>query len=295
MHPSVYTMSPPPPSSISDLRKLILSHPVIDNHAHNLLRSSHSAAYPLESITTEASAAALDDAPYTLAHLRAVKQLARWIGCDPDWQAIKAKRATIDEFEWAKKCFAGIQCVLMDDGLDEEAVEDFPWHDQFTPDRTRRIVRIEKVAETLLKKYCAELPEDGSSVDVSEIGPDLFNKWATEFSTIMRAALKDPNVAGFKSVVCYRTGLDISLEEPLGGPFMEAFIGMLRKFRNNSKYRIKEKVFNDFLVREISRFIGEHQEKKPLQFHTGLGDNDLNLRKANPACVSLTLLSPHVP
>lgn len=283
MHPSVYTMSPPPPTSISDLRKLILSHPVIDNHAHNLLRSFHSAAYPLETITTEASAAALDDVPHSLAHHRAVKQLARWVGCDPDWDTIKAKRATLDELDWAKKCFAGTQCVLMDDGLDEDTVESLSWHDQLTPDRTRRIVRIEKVAETLLKKYCNELSED--SDNVSESGPDIFNKWATEFSSVMRAALKDPNVAGFKSIVCYRTGLDIALEEPLGGPFMEAFIAILRRIRKNPKYRIKEKIFNDFLVREISRFIGEHPDKKPLQFHTGLGDNDLNLLKANPAFV----------
>lgn len=280
-YPSLYTMTSPPPSSISDLRNLILSHPIIDNHAHNLLRSSHSTAAPLESITTEASGAALDDVSYSLAHQRAVKQLARWIGCDPDWQAVKVKRATLDELEWTKKCFAGTQCVLMDDGLDEDSVEDFSWHDQFTPDRTRRIVRIEKVAEKTLQRYCSEIPEDPK--DLSRVGPELFNSWATEFSAVVGAALKDPNVVGFKSVVCYRTGLDILPEEPEPGPLLDAFIAVLRRVRNNKKYRIKEKVFNDFLVREISRFIGEHQDKKPLQLHTGLGDNDINLLKANPA------------
>lgn len=264
--------------SITDLRNLILTHPVIDNHAHNLLRSSYLAAYPLESITSEAADAALDHVPHTLAHLRAVKQLAHWMGCDPDWQAVKAKRATLDQLEWTRTCLAGTQCLLMDDGLDEETVEHFSWHDQFTPDRTRRIVRIEKVAETVLQKYRTELPGEA---DLAE----LFNKWAAEFAAVMRAALRDPDVAGFKSVVCYRTGLDVVLEEPMGVPLLEAFVAILRGVRNNCKYRIREKVFNDFLVRETSRFIGECSEKKPLQFHTGLGDNDLNLLKANPAYV----------
>lgn len=174
----------------------------------------------------------------------------------------------------------------MDDGLDGEAVEDFSWHDRFTPDRTRRIVRIEKVAETVLQGYRDELPED---TDLAE----LFNRWSAEFATVMRAALNDPNVAGFKSVVCYRTGLDVVLKEPMGVPLLEAFLAILRGVRNNHKYKIKEKVFNDFLVRETSRFIGEYPEKKPLQFHTGLGDNDLDLLKSNPASVPpLPLLEP---
>lgn len=280
--PSPPPPTPPPPKSISELSLLILTHPVIDNHAHNLLKSSHLGSYPLESITTEAADAALDHVPHTLAHLRAVKQLAGWLGCEPEWEVVKAKRATLDQLEWTRACLVGTQCLLMDDGLDEETVEHFSWHDQFTPDRTRRIVRIEKVAETVLQKYRTEIPEEAELAE-------LFNRWAVEFAAVMRAALRDPNVAGFKSVVCYRTGLDVVLEEPMGVPLLEAFITILRGVRNSSKYRIKEKVFNDFLVRETSRFIGECPEKKPLQFHTGLGDNDLNLLKANPAYVPSTL------
>lgn len=287
-------MSLPAVSSISDLQNLILSHPVIDNHAHNLLRSSHSTTAPLEAITTEASGSALDNVQHTLSHHRAVKQLANWLGCKPEWQAVKAKRATLDELEWTKKCFAGTQCILMDDGLDEDSVEPLSWHDQFTTSGTRRIVRIEKVAETILQKHCSELPED--TKDLSSIGPEIFNKWATEFAAVMRAALNDPKVAGFKSVVCYRSGLDISPEETLAGPLMDSFAAVLRKARCGNGFKIREKIFNDFLVREISRSISQHPEKKPLQFHTGLGDNDINLIKSNPAHLqSFIKAYPEVP
>ncbi|KAH0604601.1 uncharacterized protein H6S33_006269 [Morchella sextelata] len=290
-------MTQSPPTSISDLQTLILTQPLIDNHAHNLLRSTHTSAAPLESITTEASGPALHDTLHTLSHHRAVKQLSTWLGCDPTWAAVKTHRATLDENEWAKKCFAGTQCILMDDGLDEDSVEPFAWHDQFTPSGTRRIVRIEKVAETILQKYCGELPEDPK--EISSVGPEIFNKWATEFAAVMRAALNDPKVAGFKSVVCYRSGLDISPEETQAGPLMDAFAAVLRKARcaaGSGGFRIREKVFNDFLVREISRSITQHEEKKPLQFHTGLGDNDINLLKANPAHLQAFIKAyPEVP
>ena len=58
-----------------DLRRLIKTFPVIDNHAHNLFveqKASIQAEYPFELITSEAIGVALtEDSPSTLAHIRA--------------------------------------------------------------------------------------------------------------------------------------------------------------------------------------------------------------------------------
>lgn len=42
----------------------------------------------------------------------------------------------------------GIQCLLLDDGLDSDGIaEPFDWHDRFTPAKSKRIVRIEWLAQ----------------------------------------------------------------------------------------------------------------------------------------------------
>ena len=39
---------------------------------------------------------------------------------------------------------------------------------------------------------------------------DMFSHLLVQFDKAIRRALLDPEMAGFKSVICYRTGLDIS-------------------------------------------------------------------------------------
>jgi hypothetical protein len=52
--------------------------------------------------------------------------------------------------------------------------------------------------------------------------------------------------------------------------------------------RIDNKVLNDQLVRTLCSMLqaSPDEQRKPLQFHTGLGDSDIQLLKANPAFVS---------
>src|SRR6266498_4949114 len=83
-------------STIDELQKVIRTHPLIDNHAHNLLRPEELSVHPFESITSEAGEEALKDTFYSLSHLRAVKQLAQLFECEEDWTEItKAREASI--------------------------------------------------------------------------------------------------------------------------------------------------------------------------------------------------------
>ena len=82
-----------------DLRAIIRSYPLIDNHAHNLLREEEAHSnehYPFESITSEAQGHALQEhVQSTLAHVRGVRQLAELLSCPPSLQDVKAAR-----YEW---------------------------------------------------------------------------------------------------------------------------------------------------------------------------------------------------
>ena len=105
-------------------------------------------------------------------------------------------------------------------------------------------------------------------------------------------------MVGFKSVVCYRTGLDVSLGSPLTEhweEFAERWIG-----QNVSKLRLEQKEFNDWVVCLTMKIAGKYQKPGTLtrksstllypsdspptvQFHTGVGDNDLLLSKSSPS------------
>ncbi|CUS14679.1 unnamed protein product [Tuber aestivum] len=295
-------MAPPnTPTTISELQDLINSHPIIDNHAHNLLRDAVSSSSPLESIVTEASGLALNDAARTLAHARAVTQLSGLLGCAPTWEAIKDKRRTIDYEAWARKCLSGTQCLLIDDGLDAEGVHPYDWHDRYTSSPSKRLVRVETLAEQALRKFAPDFKEgeNGNPLEGDfDYGAEaeLFNRWAERFAGLINAAVQDPAVAGFKSIICYRSGLDIA-SETTGGLLLDALKKALRGARRDGgRYKIRDKILGDFLVCEVARIITKSGSWKPLQFHTGLGDNDLSIRKANPAYLQDFIKeNPHVP
>jgi hypothetical protein len=68
---------------------------------------------------------------------------------------VKEHRASRAYDELCRLCFrkAKIQCILIDDGLGgvKEMAEGYQWHDRYTTSPTRRIVRVEVVAQ--VRKY----------------------------------------------------------------------------------------------------------------------------------------------
>jgi hypothetical protein len=140
--------------SYPKLHETAFTYPAIDNHAHPLLRAQKRETIPFEGVISEAEGDALEkDAVHTLACYRATHQLADLFGMtNVSWNEIKSKRSQLDYLDLCKRCMqpTGIQCILLDDGLgDGDMVEDFAWHNQFTHDPVRRIVRIEPVAEVI--------------------------------------------------------------------------------------------------------------------------------------------------
>ncbi|MCJ1384976.1 hypothetical protein MMC17_008094 [Xylographa soralifera] len=264
--------------------------PIIDHHAHNLLLSEELSAHDILSMTTEATGSALANTPSTLAHMRAVKQLAQILSCKPTWDAVQKRideeRSKPDD-AWSRRCFEGIETVLVDDGLDGNIVHPYQWHDRLTRSKCKRIVRIEKVAEEIIGSTAtAFLRENGRSPELIR-GTELRLRVIKQFCTAVRHAVLDPEVVGFKSVICYRTGLAIGGREIYRdvNHLNSAWAAVLQQCTHQGYPRLDDPILTPFFLHTAAELIQdiEGRHVKPLQFHTGLGDNDITLRLSSPS------------
>ena len=140
-------------SALPNYIDILRDYPAIDNHAHPLLTEENRDALAFEGLTSEANGAALHDAVYTLSHTTARGNLIQMYDLPHhvSWDDVKNHRAALSYDELCGMCFtkAKIQCILIDDGLGgvKEMAEGYQWHDRYTHSPTRRIVRMEVIAE----------------------------------------------------------------------------------------------------------------------------------------------------
>jgi hypothetical protein len=274
--------------SYPELKRVCATYPAIDNHCHPLLTAAAERAAPFTSLVSEAQGAAAVHAPHTLAALRAARELAPLFSLDDNasWDAVHAAVRDSDYAERCRVAFAptNIQCLLLDDGLADAGAFKVSDHDQFTFSPSRRIVRVEAIAQVLLRQlFDAALSSAGTpdALDASA----LLASFEASLDEELDALARSETVAGFKSVVCYRTGLAIALSatpdeladamRALGGRYAASVAA------GAPALRLEDKPLNDLVVRAALRACATHN--KPLQFHTGLGDADLLLSLASPA------------
>ncbi|KAK3996724.1 protein fluG [Cladorrhinum sp. PSN332] len=287
------------PQNISSLIRAIRLTPIIDHHAHPLLTADALPSRPLLALTSEANGDALHSSTTSLPHLRAVRQLASVLKCGLTWESVVAalEQKRLDALEeWTAECLSGIETILLDDGLDNEG-ESQPtqWHDSFIRDnggKCKRILRIEKVAADIIQVLGGASTQTitrGKSPDVLN---DLFEEWVREFDRVIKDAIDDDGVVGFKSVIAYRTGLDIKWRAN-EVKVRAAFAEIIENFALLDFEKLEEESLNEWVVHRTAELIRDYhgtegrevigRRKKPIQFHTGLGDNDLIMAKASPS------------
>jgi len=265
------------------LARVTFGYPAIDNHAHPLLTAANRNAIPFEGLISEANPGQglTEDDPSTLACFRATAQLSRLyrLSVEPTWEAVKAARASVDYEQLCIRCMepSRIQCILMDDGLGgvQELAEGYKWHDRYTYSPTKRIVRVETLAENVLVGFLEAMIASG------RIDPPTYTtQFLERLTEAIQEAANDPEVVGFKSIACYRTGLDIAVNyfrEDLERSLMVVVL----RYEMTKKLRLADKAINDMIVLTTLRIAG--QCGKPVQFHTGLGDNDITLKLSSPS------------
>ncbi len=234
--------------------------PIIDQHAHNLLRPEHTRAFAYPSAFTEGYAIEVvtHHVQETLFFRRSMREIAELLGCEPRLEAILEAREQLGFEQLARRCFeaSGFQAILMDDGFMPDQVMPTGWHNRFA--RTYRLLRVEFLAEQLI----LQTPT-----------------WSA-FEEAFRSALDLPasEVVGFKTIVAYRTGLAIEIPDPEA--VRSAFASLRQQAAQGARLRLAHKPLNDWVVWRTLEAAA--QQGRPVQFHTGFGDPDLDLRWANP-------------
>jgi hypothetical protein len=224
--------------------------------------------------------------------VKQLKELYKYEGPDDEWdwaQLLETRHQWLerDLDGLIRNCLQGTFSILMDDGLgDPTTMHPYNWHNKFTRAPTQRIVRIETLAENLMEGVVRRATE--SDLNIAQFMADTFLLFSERFEIQINQAIDDPQVAGFKSVICYRSGLDVEPDYEkcllkVGTPFEHYIARSVKKRR----YRIDSKHVNDFLVLKTLEIISSRARDgglaKPLQLHTGLGDNDIVLLRSNPA------------
>jgi len=237
--------------------------PILDHHAHSLLRRPPAGLRDWLKIFTESADpdVIFHHVPQTLFFQFAVKALAGWLGCEPKPESILAERDKLGPHGWAGRLIrdANITGMLMDYGF--QNAESYA-HDELAkllPCRVEPILRLETLAQKLILQY------------------DTWDQVLEAFIAEVEGAQKAGYVA-LKSIIAYRTGLNIrqwprSEAQAAFGPIKESA-------RSQGQIRLATQPLNDTLV--IHALDISERRRLPFQFHTGFGDADVDLRLANP-------------
>lgn len=281
--------------NLTFLNAAIDNTPLIDHHAHPLLKSKHMSSRPLLAITSEAHGEALNDSKTGLSHIAITNELSQVLGCEQTWDAVEAAvqhKRLASHKGWVTSCLEGVDAILLDDGLDMPGqAEDHIWHSKFTTSECKRIVRIETVASDIIAQL-SNFPHDSPTRSTTE--PNILSWFTVHFVLKIREVLlRSPDIVGFKSIVCYRRGLDIPRWDELNEKDVEMDLQKIidagvkpgtEFLGHNLNKRLEHTTLNYWIVHKVAQLIRNIPEaSKPIQFHTGLGDNDITLTKSSPS------------
>lgn len=196
----------------------------------------------------------------TMLGIALVRWLARHLGCDPTREAVTAARDAAlrsDAVGYTKGLLvaAGVVAVLSDEGYPQPPIA----AEEFSAAIGVPVHRVARLEPWILAH------REGSFDDlVSGVERDAI------------AAAGDANCVAYKSIVAYRTGLDVGDPSP-----SEAASGFER-WRADDWRETREhaKPVRDFLIRRALEVAKAND--RPFHFHCGGGDPDINIAYASP-------------
>ena len=233
--------------------------PIIDQHAHNLLKPEIIANYPYSAAFTESHHPDIINyhARHSLFYHRSLRDIADLLKCEPQESEILVQRENLGLENLTKTCFnaAKIDTIFLDDGFLPEQILPWQWHQKFVT--VRRLLRIEDLAQNLI-------PQVNSF-------EEFWDRFRAEIDP------PPPEVVAFKSIAAYRTGLEI---QPVKLAVTKYQFNTIKQTTKEKPPRLSDKSLIDFLIIQTLEVAAKH--KIPIQFHTGFGDPDLDLRQSNP-------------
>ena len=198
----------------------------------------------------------------TLFYRRLIHEMAAFFECEPAEEAVLAVRQQHDDQSLIRKFLraANFDVLFIDKGYPSpELVLSDATVSDLANCRVAPMLRV----ELLMQRLIAE------------------NETLSAVVEALRAALTDVRGQGYvalKSIVAYRTGLDIRTWDI--DDVEEAFAVARREVRERGSIRLTHKPLLDTLL--FVTFAEAARQELPVQFHTGYGDTDADMLLANP-------------
>ena len=244
------------------------SIPIVDNHCHSLLRQQplDDDAFRIHLTESYHPEIARDHVPHSVFYQWTLRELAGLLDCEPTPEAVHAARRARG-LEWLTREIVrrgNFKTWLIDTGYGAETTFSLDELRDLAPCRIEEVIRLEPLIERLIQ---ASSGFDG-------------------FVDAYRAAISDlraRGIVGLKSVIAYRSGLQL---EPVDRETAAwAFAAVHEQAKRDGRLRIESKPLLDHLV--LIAVEEAARQGVPIQFHTGLGDPDLDLTKVDPAALRL--------
>lgn len=189
--------------------------------------------------------------------MRAIRDLAALLGCEPTEAAVYAHRRAADPDEYAATLLqaTGTEWLLIDDGF-PAAGEGATWQrmGELAGCQAAPVMRIERVAE------------EGMARELT-LGSLREHVWAEV------SAARGRGFAGLKTIAAYRTGLDIAAPDPVAAAAALA----------GGRRRLADKALLELLLDDALAANADSGDPLPVQVHCGFGDADLRLARADSA------------
>ncbi|MEO8955776.1 MAG: amidohydrolase family protein [Ktedonobacteraceae bacterium] len=237
---------------------------VVDNHCHPVLLNQHLDALSFRGYCTEATDASFAEQhiPNTVYYRWLLRQMALFYGCEYTEESILAARNHMGADDLLEHLFraANIDTFVLDPAYP-------PGSECYTPERMGQLGHCRTAKMLRLETLMQELILEHADFD------ELLEHYMMEVSLA-----REHGFCALKSIVAYRTGLHIS--EWSKDEAVASFVEARTEAEARGQIRIAHKPLIDYLLHTAFSIAAEQQF--PIQFHTGYGDSDTDMRLGNP-------------
>lgn len=245
----------------AELAHAIDAMPLVDHHAHGMLRDPLAEADLLDALTQaeHADRAAVFDSQVGFA-IRRICAPVLGLPAFADAARYLAARSELgfDEATGRLLRASGVRTSLIDDGYRPDLLLPDDRLTELSGARTHRIARLENLAENVMT--------DATS------GADFVDRLAVALEEAARDAV------GFKTVAAYRTGLALDPAKPSAAELAEAAEAWFTASRRAGE--ASARLDDPTIIRHLAWWALERGAV--LQVHIGFGDPDLRLTRADP-------------
>ena len=242
--------------------------PIVDNHCHSLLRRQppDDDAFRIHLTESTFPEIARDHIPTSLAYHLAIREMAVLLDCEPTPDAVHAARRDRG-VEWLTREVVErgrFKTWLIDTGYGADTTYSLDELRELAPCRIEEVLRLEPLIEKLI------------------LEAETFDGFLDAYRASL-AGLRERGIVGMKSVIAYRTGLHV--REVERGDAADAYRSAHAAGQRDGRLRIESKPLLDFLI--VMAVEESASQGVPIQFHTGLGDPDLDLTLVDPAALRI--------